>query len=226
MINIYENSNRGIGSGNRAADTPFTPRERFVTGVYASVDDATARALDRLRRNHGLVPTCAVGCCHCCRHFILTNPAEIHTLAQYVRREWPAEQIERLRMRTRRWHAWDNSRPGRDPSVRTEWLDDFTQYEHCCPLLVNRTCSVYPVRPVVCRTHFVSSPAAACRASNDPQSAQDPPQVLTSLLTAARPFVTAMGDYIETAGMDFSRSIMLLPHGLAIEMGWDFAIHD
>jgi hypothetical protein len=33
-----------------------------------------------------------------------------------------------------------------------------------------------------------------------------------------------MKDHIEAAGSDFSESLMLLPHGLAIEMGWDFAL--
>jgi hypothetical protein len=34
----------------------------------------------------------------------------------------------------------------------------------------------------------------------------------------------AIKNHIEKAGMDFSRSIMLLPHWLAIQMNWDFAI--
>jgi hypothetical protein len=34
----------------------------------------------------------------------------------------------------------------------------------------------------------------------------------------------AIRDHIENAGLDFSRSIMLLPHWLALKMDWDFAI--
>jgi len=48
--------------------------------------------------------------------------------------------------------------------------------------------------------------------------------VLTSVVTATSPFSMAIRDHIENAGLDFSRSIMLLPHWLAIQMGWDFAI--
>jgi hypothetical protein len=89
---------------------------------------------------------------------------------------------------------------------------------------VNGACSVYPVRPVVCRTHFVSSHPLSCCAANDQESTEDAPVVLTSVVTAASPFSMAIRDHIENAGLDFSRSIMLLPHWLAIEMGWDFAI--
>ncbi|MBU4177481.1 MAG: hypothetical protein KJ730_06530, partial [Proteobacteria bacterium] len=85
-------------------------------------------------------------------------------------------------------------------------------------------CSVYPVRPVVCRAHFVSSHPRSCWAANDPESQEDAPVVLKSVVAAAGPFSMAMRDHIEEAGMDFTRSLMLLPQWLAVEMGWDFAI--
>jgi hypothetical protein len=45
--------------------------------------------------------------------------------------------------------------------------------------------------------------------------------VLTSILEAAQPLSQPLRTDIEAAGLEFSRSIMLLPHWLAIEMGWD-----
>jgi Fe-S-cluster containining protein len=224
MMNLIENGNFGMGAEEFGADMPIGPQERFVNGVYASVDDATARGLDRLRREDGIIPACKLGCCHCCRYHIQTNMAEAHALAQYVRREFSLDQINDLRMRTLKWHEWDNSRPGRYPSVNVDAGTDLSDYEHCCPLLVNGLCSAYPVRPVVCRTHFVSSHPRFCRAANDPESTEEAPVVLTSVVTAANPFSVAIRDHIENAGLDFCRSIMLLPHWLAIEMGWDFAI--
>ena len=199
-------------------------QENFVNAVYSSVDDATARRLDRLRLEDGIIPTCKLGCCHCCRYNIQTNIAEAHALAQYVKREFSLDQINDLRMRTQKWHEWDNSRPGRYPSANVGEETDFSNYEHCCPLLVNGACSAYPVRPVVCRTHFVCSHPLYCCAANDPESTEDVPVVLTSVVMAAGPFSMAIRDQIEDAGLDFSRSIMLLPHWLAAEMGWNFAL--
>jgi Fe-S-cluster containining protein len=224
MLYSIENSNFGMGPQSFGADIPITPQEDFVNGVYSSVDKATASGLDRLRREDGIIVSCKLGCCHCCRQHILTNIAEAHNLAQYVRRELSVDQINDLRMRTLQWHEWDNSRPGRYPSANIEAQTDLANYDPCCPLLVNDTCSAYPVRPVVCRTHFVSSHPLSCFAATDPESKEDAPVKLTSVVTATSPFSMALRDHIETAGLDFSRSIMLLPHWLALEMDWDFAI--
>jgi hypothetical protein len=221
---LHENHNGGRAEAF-SVHIPITPREHFVKSIYSCMDAATASELDRLCREACIVPTCQLGCNHCCRHHILTNSAEVHALAQHVRREWSPGQINDLRVRTQQWHEWDNARPGRYPAdiaART----DLSNYEPCCPILVDGACSAYAVRPVVCRTHYVSSPANACRASNDPLCTRESPVVLTDVLTAARPFFRSIRKHIEIAGLDFSRSNMLLPHGLAVEMDWDFAILD
>jgi len=224
MTNLIENGNFGMGPDELGADIPIAPQENFVNGVYSSVDEAIACGLDRLRREDGIIPACKLGCCHCCRYHILTNIAEAHTLAQYVKRELSIDQINDLRMRTQQWHEWDNSRPGRYPSANIDEQTDLSNYDHCCPLMVNGACIAYPARPVVCRTYFVSSHPPSCCAAKDPESMEDAPVVLTSVATTTSPFSMAIRDHIENAGLDFSRSIMLLPHWLAIEMGWDFAI--
>jgi hypothetical protein len=90
--------------------------------------------------------------------------------------------------------------------------------------VVDGICSAYSVRPVVCRTHLVSSPPSSCYRANDPDSTEEAPAMLRSVVIAASPFIMAMQEYIENQGVDFSRSKMLLPQWLAIEMGWDFAI--
>ena len=221
---MIENSNFGMSHEEFGLDIPISPQEKFVNGVYSSMDEATARGLDRLRSEDGISPTCKFRCCHCCRYHILANIAEAHTLAQYVKREMSVDQIIDLRMRTQQWHEWDNSRPGRYSPANIDEQTEFSAYDHSCPLLVNGACSAYPVRPVVCRTHFVSSDPLSCCAANDPESTEDAPIVLTSVVTAASPFTMAIRDHIEKTGLEFSRSIMLLPHWLAIEMGWDFAI--
>ena len=223
-MDLIEKGGFGIGPEEFGANLPITPEENFVSGVYSSVDEATACGMDRLRSENGIVASCKLGCSHCCRYRIHTNIAEAHTLAQYVKREVPVDQIDHLRMRTKKWHEWENSREVRYPSANIDEQTDLSNYDHCCPLLVDGACSAYPVRPVVCRTHFVCSHPLSCCAANDPESTEDAPTVLTSVVTATSPFSMAIRDHIEDGGLEFSRSVMLLPHWLAIQMGWDFAI--
>ncbi|MBN1972823.1 MAG: hypothetical protein JW787_04245 [Sedimentisphaerales bacterium] len=223
-MNLIENTNSAMVSDEFGTDIAITPQEKFVRDAYLAMDEATARELERLRSEDGIIPSCKLECSYCCRFHIPMNIAEAHTLAQYIKQELSAEQISDLRIRTQRWHAWDSSRPGRYPFISIDGKTDFSNYEHCCPLLVNGACIAYPVRPVICRTHFVCTNPILCLASSKNISTQDTPVVLTSIVTAANPFSMAIKNQIEKAGLDFSRSIMLLPHWLAIQMNWDFAI--
>lgn len=211
------------GSNAENREVSVTPVEAFINDVYSSMDTTTADGLDLLRSEDGIEPTCRAGCAHCCRFNILTNSVEIHTLAQYLKRKLSTEQMDALQERTQRWHEWDAARPGRHStgSGRTE---DRGVYDHSCPLLVDEQCSAYAVRPAVCRSHFVTSEAELCSTANDPHSAADRPNVVASLVEANGPFTKAIRERIESEGMDFSHSAALLPQGLAIEMGWDFAV--
>jgi hypothetical protein len=222
MILIENRRFRGK-CGQGGVDLPATPREKFMKGLYARMDEAIAGALERLLREEGVVPTCRLGCCHCCRYNILINIAEAHTLAQHLRREWTSEQIRDLQTRTRQWHAWDQSlRYGR-PRADFDTSIDLPGYDPCCPLLVEGACSAYPVRPFVCRTHFVASSPLSCRAAIHPNSTEHAPVALMSVVAAASRYSMAMRSQIEKAGLEFTRTQMLLPHWLAMEMGWDFA---
>lgn len=218
------NNSLYMGPEDFGADLPITPQEDFVNDVYSSVDEATICKLEQLRDEDGIIPPCKQGCYHCCRYHIQTNIAEAHNLAQYVKRELSTDQINALRIRTQQWHEWDNSRPGRYPLTTINEPTDLSNYDHCCPMMVDGTCSAYPVRPIVCRTHYVSSNPLSCYEANNPESTKDAPVVLKSITTAISPFSKAIKDHIENTGLEFSRSIMLLPHWLAIKMDWDFAI--
>ncbi len=222
---MVDNSVFCIDPVKYGADIPISPQEKFVNGVYASMDEAVRRELSRLRSEDNVIPTCKLGCYHCCGHHILTNFAEAKSLVQYVKREFSMGQIHELRLRTQQWHEWDDIRAGRYPSTDIDPKIALSDDDNlCCPLLVEGTCGAYSMRPAICRTHFVCSDPSSCHPSNDPESIEVDPLALTSIVTAAGPFSMRIRNSIKIAGLDFCRSVMLLPHWLAIEMGWDFAV--
>ncbi len=220
---MIDKSNFGTTPINIGSYMQIAVHDNFITDIYSLVDVAVAGELARLSHEEGITPSCKAGCDHCCRYHIVMNVAEAQTMAHYIRQEFSEEQIAKMQMRTHQWHEWDNSRPGRPSAVISDETD-LSGYVHCCPLLVNNRCSVYPVRPVVCRAHYVSSHPSYCCAVNDPESTEDPPVVLKSVVEAVSPYTRLIRAQIENSGVSFSQSNMLLPQWLAIEMGWDFAI--
>ena len=223
-MNLIQNSNLYGDTEGLGADLPVTEQETFIKAVYSLVDEATACELERLRSEEGIIATCYLGCCQCCRFHILINNIEAFTLAQYIKREFSSEQRNNLLIRTQQWHEWHNFKLGRYPLTSIDEQAALSNYDHFCPMLVNGECSAYPVRPVVCRTHFVCSNPSSCYDANNHESTADIPSDLKSVVSATDSFSIAIKDYIENTGVDFSRSILLLPHYLAIEMGWDFGI--
>jgi len=223
-MTFFEDSTFGTSPDMFGAHIPTTPQEIFVNSVYSTVDEAVRRELNRLRIKDRVITTCKSGCYYCCGQYILTNVAEAHALAQYVKREFSIDQIADLRMRTQQWHEWNDSRLGRYPWTNIDVQTVLSDYHPYCPMLVKGACSAYPVRPIICRTHFVCSDPSTCRPSNDPEFIEVVPLALTSILTATSPFSMRIRNSIKTAGLDFCQSVMLLPHWLAIEMGWDFAV--
>ena len=204
------------------AKVPLTPRERLALEVYDRVDDAVRRELARLRREEGIVASCHRGCSRCCGQHIQMNPSEAHAMGQYIKRTFSGRQIRDLERRTEQWHAREDAQRKRHSSSAGSCGAGPSDDGLSCPLLVGRACSAYPVRPVICRTHFVSSDPSACLPACVEPSGGPAPVVLASIPPTARPFVQRLRTDIEAAGVDFSRSILLLPHWLAIEMDWPF----
>jgi len=204
---------------------PFTYKEDVAINLYAHIDAAAQEELKRLLEKTGTYPTCTLGCYNCCGQHIMISGVEAHVLVQYIKRRFSGEQIEGLRSRTKKWHDWNNPARKLPPRERETLDPPFTLPSHYCPMLVNGTCSAYAVRPVVCRTHFVSSEPPACRSINDANYIGTAAIKIRSVLDATSPYSQVLKILSARIGSDISRTVMLLPQLLAVEMDWDFAIH-
>lgn len=102
----------------------FTDYRRLLEKV-----DAHAARLARLHAPH-LV--CAPGCDACCRQWLSPAPVELFHIADWLSGQPPQDREALRRHLMTRHHAT----PGGP-----------------CPLLHDGRCRVYPVRPLVCRSH-------------------------------------------------------------------------
>ena len=161
---------------NRPERIVQTPHEKFMLEMYREIDKAITKELERLRIK-GIVPTCKKGCHFCCRQVINTNIPEAHVIGQYIKRNFTDYQRNDLRTRMSNWFKWVELELPKHCSKQGDEMEAFYNYGPYCPLLVDGECSIYSVRPVTCRTHYVSSSPDSCRSYTDAQSAQDEPTI-------------------------------------------------
>ena len=99
---------------------------------------------------------CTAGCDHCCFNQVELTPPEALVMGHFVQRHFPPEELERLLARVK------ESLQGKVGKSRQEIAG--IRQELPCPLLRGGKCSVYPVRPMVCRAMH-SLDAGQCASS-------------------------------------------------------------
>ncbi len=219
---MNSHATKELTGGAYHAHIPITSIETYITDLYKDIDETAALYLKHLKEVSGIVPTCKLGCYSCCQSYILINNIEAHILSQYIKREFTISQINALKLKTQNWFDWENSSPGRYPGNTVKSEKHLPGDDHYCPLLLNGACSIYPARPIICRASFVYSPSGAC---NKTKTGYTPHlKVLTSIMAEIAPHTQALKTHIERTGINYSTSLMLLPHWLAREMNWHFVM--
>ena len=152
----------------------------FVRHIQQSVDRVVGAAAER-----GARIDCQAGCSHCCNARVEALAPEVFQIAQHLEALAPvalADTLDRLQA-----HAAAADAPAAGWAERTP-----------CPFLVQRLCSIYPVRPAACRKAH-SSDAGRCEAN-----APAIPQHLEVVLKAEALISGTAGAYRER-GLDGAR---------------------
>ncbi len=185
-------------------------RRRVVLRVYQGCEAASAAKLAQLATT-GVTPSCTVGCSHCCSLEVPTTRAEGETLVAWITEHRTADELEMIRTRLRSWLVWYRTEYPRLLAAGRTRVEAFFRAGPPCPLLEAGQCSAYPVRPVTCRTHYVSSPASVC----DPAVGSGDADVMVAVPSATYEHVAEIRRVIEKQGGNFLASIHLLPEWLA-----------
>jgi Fe-S-cluster containining protein len=139
----------------REQTTEALRRGRTPLTLIALADDGTRLAEEAVARAvHADPPpssACREGCDWCCHLTVGTVVPEVARVVDHLRQTLSAEE---LRATAERVARLDEQRRRLGPSRRAD-------ARLPCALLVNRRCSVYPVRPLTCRG-FNSSDAGRC----------------------------------------------------------------
>lgn len=187
-------------------------RRRVVLQVYREADDAIADALATLGAA-GTTPSCRAGCAHCCHLEVPTSRAEAEAMVAWLREHKTADELAAIADRARAWLAWSRGELRAQLAAGAERGEAFLKTSPGCVLLdEGGACGAYPVRPMTCRNHYVSSPPERC----GPTATRDTTVVsLASVAQATRPMVATIRRTVESQGADFAASLHLIPQWIA-----------
>jgi len=114
---------------------------------------------------------CVKGCCACCFHPIYAFKTERKLIENYIK-QMGTNQLNTIRNNCINW--LEKSKKSKlIPDSKYITAIDLAQLNKKyirsnikCPFLMNSECSIYEVRPLVCRTYFATSERTDCRFGN------------------------------------------------------------
>lgn len=113
-----------------------------VTYLYKQADKAIEESPDDVKKSW----SCKKGCAHCCHIRVVATNAEAAVAVKYAKEHNIEIDKDRLEKQ-------------QDLDVE-EYM--FSPHKRCVFLGDDNTCKIYPVRPMSCRTYYVTSPADMC----------------------------------------------------------------
>jgi Fe-S-cluster containining protein len=126
---------------------------RAVVSVAADVARFADEAIGIVKDEYRPSLDCKEGCSYCCcKPGVLVSVPEFARILEYVRAAFSSDDVSAL---TERAHAYAAQMHGRH-------FDDFVNDSVPCPFLHEARCSVYAIRPLVCRG-YNSTSVDACR---------------------------------------------------------------
>lgn len=98
--------------------------------------------------------SCAKGCAYCCYFKVVADAVEVFSMIDYVKSNMDQQQTDEIIQLAKR-----NVEEARNLNHEEQ-----ATINQKCPLLLDNTCVVYPVRSIKCR-NFHATDASSCRAS-------------------------------------------------------------
>jgi len=126
---------------------------------------------------------CSKGCCVCCRYLVSLSMPEVYRLRQELARmeSWYRMPILSSCLSAARKILGSASvMKAKDAKGLSQW---YWQLDIECPFLHHGVCSIYAIRPLACREHFVTTPPMLCRPASlsEPSVVSIPVSILEAL---------------------------------------------
>jgi len=213
-LNIFDKSlNFKIGARDCTAKiSDLVPVARAVSGKVI-------RLVTNKLASDGNSVSCRKGCCHCCHYLLPVSTPEAFRLAYEILTMPPIRQ-EAILISTidaaKKIMEHGLPEPENNPIANRPDLQDISNwYKELtlpCPFLVDDSCCIYNIRPLVCREYMVTSPPDNCK-----KNSTTPPDTVTLPVTTAK-ILMDIADELE------SDHLKVIP--LPLSLVWCQANHD
>jgi Fe-S-cluster containining protein len=164
----------GIGDGQFAATAVVPAGQTNLTQilpVLRSLDDSLIAGVAAQLSEAGRSVSCKAGCGACCRQMVPLSIFEAEALSDWIR-SLPESRQQELAGRFHQALLKLSAAGLIDRMVDTDWLADSETSRRLgidylfqrvpCPFLEEESCSIHPIRPLICREYLVTSPPEHC----------------------------------------------------------------
>lgn len=156
----------------------FKIKPQRMLPIFQQMSSAVVgMSVDAIEAQGGKI-SCKAGCGACCRQAVPISEVEAYQIAELVA-EMPEPRQSEIRkkfaealahFREIKWFDQlidiqdksDEGTPGLTPEKYVEIVMNYFKAGIPCPFLENESCSIHPVRPLICREYLVTSPAEYC----------------------------------------------------------------
>lgn len=158
----------------------FKIKPQRMLPIFQEMSSAVVGLSVNAIESEGQQISCKAGCGACCRQAVPISEVEAYQISELVE---SMEEPRRTEVRRRfaealdhftkmKWFdelidlqdmAYENV-PGFSPKRYMETVTKYFREGVPCPFLEDESCSIHPVRPLVCREYLVTSPAENCQA--------------------------------------------------------------
>ena len=162
----------GEGSFTAHATVPAGPTNlTAILPVIQSIEDSLIGGVCAQLAAAGQPVRCGAGCGACCRQLVPLSLFEAEALADWMR-TLTEEQLQVLERRFQRSVAALNAAGMLERLEQLDWMNDdagarqlcmdYLRLRVACPFLEAESCSIHPIRPLICREYLVVSPPECC----------------------------------------------------------------
>lgn len=154
----------------RAAAERYLAAGPDRAAVFQELVDTTQEALIERDQRFGYPPPfCHRGCCRCCHELVYCTSEEARRIHGHCRQAGLAIDYAKLERQLRHVESDEHQ----DHTGGTSWNDQTPADQSCVFLDADGACSIWPVRPMVCRVHLAEATDAHCLPHNgveDPEA--------------------------------------------------------